>query len=76
MPEHLTHDEINSQTDPSVAKQYDSSTPKEQQIKDFFNMVDGKKIAMLNTYRNGVGQFRIALPCNISFSMKVPIKWE
>lgn len=57
MPETLKSAEVNSQTDPSVAKQYDSSTPKEQQIKDLFNMIDGKKIGMLNTYRNGVGKF-------------------
>jgi hypothetical protein len=55
MPEKLTHEEINSQTDPSVSKQYDNETSKEQQIKDFFKMVDGKKISMLSTYRNGVG---------------------
>jgi len=55
MPEPLTRDEVNSQTDPSIAKQYDNETPKEEQIKDLFNMIDGKKIGMLNTYRNGVG---------------------
>ncbi|KAJ4300791.1 hypothetical protein N0V90_002879 [Kalmusia sp. IMI 367209] len=55
MPEQLKHNEVDSQTDPSVAKQYDNETPKEQQIKDLFNMIDGKKIGMLNTYRNGVG---------------------
>jgi hypothetical protein len=56
MPENLTRDEINSQTDPSVAKQYDTETSKVQQISDFFEMVDGQKVSMLNTYRNGVGQ--------------------
>lgn len=55
MPESLKSSEVNSQTDPSVAKQYDNESPKEQQIKDLFNMIDGKKIGMLNTYRNGVG---------------------
>lgn len=55
MPENPTHAEINSKTDPSVAKQYDDETPKEQQIKDLFNMIDGKKVSMLNTYRNGIG---------------------
>ena len=57
MPESLKSSEVNSQTDPSVAKQYDNESPKEQQIKDLFNMIDGKKIGMLNTYRNGVGRF-------------------
>jgi len=57
MPESLKASEVNSQTDPSVAKQYDSETPKEQQIKDLFEMIDGKKIGMLNTYRSGVGAY-------------------
>ena len=55
MPDQLKASEVNSKTDPSVAKQYDDETPKDQQIKQFFEMVDGKKICMLNTYRNGVG---------------------
>jgi len=57
MPDQLKASEVNSKTDPSVAKQYDDETPKDQQIKQFFEMVDGKKICMLNTYRNGVGMF-------------------
>jgi hypothetical protein len=32
MPENLTHAEVNSKTDPSVAKQYDDETPKDQQM--------------------------------------------
>jgi abnormal spindle-like microcephaly-associated protein len=55
MPSDLKQSDINSKTDPSVARQYDDETPKDQQIKQFFEMVDGKKICMLNTYRNGVG---------------------
>ncbi|RAR09513.1 calmodulin-binding protein sha1 [Stemphylium lycopersici] len=55
MPDQLKASEVNSKTDPSVAKQYDDETPKDQQIKHFFELVDGKKICMLNTYRNGVG---------------------
>ena len=55
MPETLHQSEVDSKTDPSVAKQYDNESPKEQQIKQFFEMVDGKKVCMLNTYRNGVG---------------------
>lgn len=57
MPEDLKHSEVNSQTDPSVAKQYDTETPKDQQIEEFFKLVDGNKVSMLNTYRNGVGKF-------------------
>lgn len=56
MPESLRQADVDSKTDPSVAKQYDNETPKEQQIKQFFEMVDGKKIGILNTYRNGVGK--------------------
>ncbi|KAF2827695.1 hypothetical protein CC86DRAFT_393769 [Ophiobolus disseminans] len=55
MPDTLHQGEVDSKTDPSVAKQYDNETPKEQQMKQFFEMVDGKKVGMLNTYRNGVG---------------------
>lgn len=57
MPEPLKASEVNSHTDPSVAKQYDNESPKEKQIKDLFELIDGKKIGMLNTYRNGVGKF-------------------
>ncbi|KAF2129984.1 hypothetical protein P153DRAFT_366476 [Dothidotthia symphoricarpi CBS 119687] len=55
MPDTLTKQEVDSKMDPSVAKQYDNETPKDQQIKDFYELVDGKKICLLNTYRNGVG---------------------
>jgi hypothetical protein len=56
MPETLHKSEVDAKQDPSVAKQFDNETPKEQQIKQFFEMVDGKKIGMLSTYRNGVGK--------------------
>ena len=56
MPDTLHASEVNAKTDPSVAKQYDNETPKDQQIKQFFDMADGLKICMLNTYRNGVGE--------------------
>jgi hypothetical protein len=59
MPETLTQGEINSQTDPSVSKQYDNETPKDKQIQQFYEMVDGKKIGILSTYRNGVGSYPI-----------------
>lgn len=57
MPETLTQSDINSKTDPSVAKQYDDETPKDKQIQEFFKLVDSKKVCMLNTYRNGVGAY-------------------
>lgn len=55
MPDQLKSSEVNSKTDPSVAKQYDTETDKVTQIKDFFSLADDKKIGILNTYRNGVG---------------------
>ena len=55
MPEPLKASEVNSQTDPSVAKQWDDETPKKQQIEDFYNIVDGMKIGLLTTIRGGLG---------------------
>jgi len=55
MPERLDQKEVDSQTDPSVAKQYDRDTPKDQQFKELYELIDGQKISMLNTYRPGVG---------------------
>jgi abnormal spindle-like microcephaly-associated protein len=55
MPSDLKTSDINSQTDPSVARQYDDETPKDQQMKQFYEMCDGKKICMLSTYRKGTG---------------------
>ncbi len=55
MPENVTQADISSQTDPSVSKQYDDKTDKVEQITDFFKMVDGQKVSMLNTHRSGVG---------------------
>lgn len=47
MPEKLAASEVNSETDPSVAKQYDTKTPKDEQWKDLFNIIDGKNVSML-----------------------------
>jgi len=55
MPEQLKASEVNSKTDPSVAKQYDNETDKVKQVQDFFSLADEKKIGILSTYRNGVG---------------------
>lgn len=55
MPEALKQSEISKETDPSVAKQYDHDTPIDQQWKEFYELVDGEKITMLNTYRKGTG---------------------
>ncbi|KAJ8106450.1 hypothetical protein OPT61_g9531 [Boeremia exigua] len=55
MPEQLKASEVTSKTDPSVAKQYDTTTDKTTQIQDFFSLADNKKICILNTHRNGIG---------------------
>ena len=55
MPDPLTQSEIDSQTDPTVAKQYDDTTPKPEQIQDFYKTVDALKSCMLTTIRSGVG---------------------
>ena len=55
MPETLTKEEVNSQTDPSVSKQYDTNVSYEESIKDLYSICDGLKIAMLGTYRPGIG---------------------
>ena len=55
MPEPLKASEVNSQTDPSVSKQWDDETPKDKQIDDFYKTVDGMKIGLLTTIREGLG---------------------
>ena len=55
MPEPLKQSEIDSKTDPSVAKQWDDKTPKKEQLQDFYKTVDGLKIGLLSTMRPGIG---------------------
>lgn len=55
MPQSLTADEVNSKTDPSVSKQWDDKTPKEEQLKDLYKIVDGLKAGLLTTIRPGIG---------------------
>ena len=55
MPEPLTASEINSKTDPSVAKQYDNEAPLDEQISDFYGIVDKLKSCLLITERSGLG---------------------
>lgn len=64
MPQPLTADEINSKTDPSVAKQWDDETPKKEQIDEFYKMVDSLKVGLLATNRPGVGP--VARSMNVS----------
>ncbi|KAI4180895.1 MAG: hypothetical protein L6R41_006958 [Letrouitia leprolyta] len=55
MPEPLTKEELNSETDPSVSKQWDESTPKDEQFKDLYKIIDGLKTSLLTTIRPDVG---------------------
>jgi len=55
MPEPLQKSEVSSGTDPSLNKQYDSETPKPEQVKDFYGLVDGLKIGLLATNRPDIG---------------------
>lgn len=74
MPENLKHDEVSSQTDPSVAKQYDTKTSKVEQTKDYYKLVDSNKVSMLNTYRNGVGQYPLTrLPSSLTSTLHLPV---
>lgn len=55
MPESLKKSEITSKTDPSVAKQYDSSAPMEKQWSDLYSIIDNLKVSMMNTSRKDLG---------------------
>ncbi|MCJ1473733.1 hypothetical protein MMC13_002384 [Lambiella insularis] len=55
MPEPLQKSEIDSKTDPTVAKQFDTDTPKSEQIDDFYKTVDKLKVGLLTTIRPDVG---------------------
>ncbi|KAL8966573.1 MAG: hypothetical protein Q9183_003312 [Haloplaca sp. 2 TL-2023] len=51
----LTEEEVNSKTDPSVSKQWDETTPLDDQFTELYKMVDGLKGGLLTTIRPGVG---------------------
>jgi len=55
MPEQLTSQDVSTKTDPSVAKQWDDSTPKAEQFSDFYGITDKLRTCLFGTYRNGVG---------------------
>lgn len=48
-------DEISAGNDPSVAKQWDTKTPKGEQIDDFYAACDKLKVGLLTTLRKDVG---------------------
>lgn len=55
MPEPLKASDVESKIDPTVANQWDDKTPKKQQIEEFYKTVDGMKIGLLTTIRDGIG---------------------
>ncbi|KAL8797278.1 MAG: hypothetical protein Q9195_000431 [Heterodermia aff. obscurata] len=55
MPQPLKAEDIDSKTDPTVARQWDDETPKKEQVDDFYKIVDSLKTGLLSTNRPGVG---------------------
>merc|ERR1712129_517972 len=55
MPEQLKAEEVNSKTDPSVAKQLDNDVSSEKKFEDFYAIADKLKIGLLGTLRDGTG---------------------
>lgn len=55
MPEPLKASDVAAGKDPSVAKQFDTETPVDKQISDFFGVVDKLKVGLLTTQRQGLG---------------------
>ncbi|GAB7366794.1 hypothetical protein MBLNU230_g0746t1 [Neophaeotheca triangularis] len=55
MPEQITTQEINSKTDPTVAKQWDSEATAETKFADYYAIADKLQICLLGTLRTGIG---------------------
>ncbi|KAJ9658935.1 hypothetical protein H2201_007585 [Coniosporium apollinis] len=55
MPQELKAEDINSKTDPSVAKQWDDSSSTETKFNDLYAITDKLKVCLLGTYRKGIG---------------------
>lgn len=55
MPEPLKTSDVTEGKDPSLTKQYDTETPVDKQISDFYGVADKLKIALLTTQRQGLG---------------------
>lgn len=55
MVEKLKAEEVNKHTDPAVAKQYDTETPKTAQWQELYEIVDKLKIGLLGTMRPNIG---------------------
>ena len=55
MPEKLTQQEVDSKTDPTVAKQWDNDVSSAKKFEDFYAIVDKLGIGLLGTLREGKG---------------------
>ena len=55
MPQPLKAEDIDSKTDPTVARRWDDETPKKEQVDDFYKIVDSIGTCLLCTDRPGVG---------------------
>ena len=55
MPEALKKSEVDGKTDPTVAKHYDTDTPKPEQISDLYSFIDKQMACLLTTQRPDVG---------------------
>ena len=55
MPEPLKKSEVDAQHDPSVTKQYDTSTSSAQKLQGLYELTDSLSIGLLGTYRPNVG---------------------
>jgi len=51
----LKQSDIDSKTDPSVARQWDNEVPFETKLEDLYSICDGLKVCMLGTARPNVG---------------------
>ncbi|KAL8905188.1 MAG: hypothetical protein Q9207_002780 [Kuettlingeria erythrocarpa] len=63
MVKELTKEEVDSKTDPSVATQWDESTPISEQFKELYGIVDGMKSSLLTTIRPDVGPVSRSMAC-------------
>nr|POF15186.1 protein bli-3 [Quercus suber] len=61
MPEQLKASEVNSRTDPTVAKQWDNDVPLSKKLEDFCGIVDKLRGGMLGTLRDGTGPVHRAM---------------
>lgn len=49
----VSDNSVTAHEDPSVSKQYDNETPAQEQLQDFYKLVDDNKISLLITNQQG-----------------------